>query len=304
MRALTFKNNAHPRCCLVWLPPTPLKHGSSSMRPTSPSLGAALIWCIAFSAACGDDLPPPQLIPITDCYRGFQFAECGLASGSAEMTPTIDASPRLACSVTADACAWFHGEVATSFVASDCPADNVCCHEGAPGNWGPYVDAPVMGSLLTRYLYSLGSKPWARGLYHVAPVTLGPVPVEVPLDCGDPALLPGPPGGECGKLLPFRLTVRDTIAFIVGVTNRPSWSPYIEIDPSTMTASICAYTYDHTPEVWCPWLESRPPLCATSGSVQLTRLPSSEADVAGLMLEFEATFPGGSVIRGTGRPPP
>jgi len=38
--------------------------------------------------------------------------------------------------------------------------------------------------------------------------------------------------------------------------------------------------------------------------VQLTRLPSSEADVAGLMLEFEATFPGGSVIRGTGRPPP
>ncbi len=288
-----------------WVPRTTfLKHGSSSMRPTRPSNSLAMAPYVALLAACGDDLAPAQNIPITECYRGFLFAECGLSSSTADVSPIVDASPRLACSAAADDCAWFHGEVATGFVASDCPADDVCCHGSDPNSQGPYVESPVMASLLTRYLYSLGSTPWARGLNHVAPVTLGLVPVELPLDCGDPELLPGPPGGECGESLPFRLTVRDTVTFIVGISNRPSWSPYIEIDPSTMTASICAYTYDHTPEVWCPWPDSRPPLCATSGSVRLTRLPSSDADVAGLMLEFEATFPGGSVIRGTGRPPP
>ncbi|MBP9202538.1 MAG: hypothetical protein KBG28_01050 [Kofleriaceae bacterium] len=232
---------------------------------------------------------------IDDCYRGYYFAECALDS------PNAQVEPRFACSPDRADCAWFTGCVATGYVASDCPAEDLCCHDNRP-----FVEAPIPFGV-DPFITPLGTLPWTRGQHHNLAVTLGPVPVEVPLECVGPEPITNEPSqGQtvCGMSLPFKMTVRDTVTFVVNLTNRLPWMPFIEVDPVAMTARVCAYrsfdVYDNS----CPPAWHRDPICANSGTVRLSRMPTGDADLSGLILEFQASFPGGTELHGTARPFP
>jgi hypothetical protein len=89
--------------------------------------------------------PCPAGAPdLSACSVHHRFADCG---GAGE--------PRLGCSET-QGCLWFsEGCVAAGFTASDCPADNICCHS----NW-PYDDSDMTVSSPYSLFYGWGLGPW------------------------------------------------------------------------------------------------------------------------------------------------
>ena len=63
-------------------------------------------------------------VPAEDCLHGLFFGVCG--DGDV---------PLLACNRSNGRCRWFRGGCPVGWRASDCPIDQVCCHETPDGLW-------------------------------------------------------------------------------------------------------------------------------------------------------------------------
>lgn len=228
---------------------------------------------------------------IEDCPRGFFFAECG---GAGE--------PRLACARRDDGgwgdCYWFTGGcVASGFTPSTCDADYVCCHEGWPY---PDGDFPDVRSSLRELLYGSGGPvPWDRARAMDLPVAIDPalaaavVPAwscEGPGPAGEgpgPCEYPGEAIATLGATLSITSQYRTTAS---------GWNPLIEIDLATRRARVCAWFYTDVPQQSCT---SPGVLCADAGTVTLSRLPTTDAELPGLSIALDVTFASGYHFAGS-----
>ncbi|HKA87622.1 MAG TPA: hypothetical protein VKE22_08150 [Haliangiales bacterium] len=254
-------------------------------------IGAA----VASAAACGTraGVPDAGFVPqLSDCFVGEFFAEC-----PGDARPAV-----LACD---DAeCLWFpRGTPAAGFTASTCPADSICCH----GNW-PFD--PVAPSPLYSKLYGLGLRPWDRiramAVDVVEEPTLavsasgatcdGPDPFSGTTPCNDPTWADSHNEGAVRGAVVLHLGTRRGVA---------GWHALVEIDPTaaptTKVARVCAYRTTDAIRSDCP---AGDVLCATAGTLTVTRVPKLPAELAGLMGTIDATFAQGLVLHLELRLPP
>jgi hypothetical protein len=99
----------------------------SRLRPTSQAIAAFLI------AGCGSNLAghPDGGPALDECLHGRYWANCG-----------GNGPPRVGCDLATGECRWFEGGVvARGHVASDCPAEDLCCASSPYGTgiW-PFAD--------------------------------------------------------------------------------------------------------------------------------------------------------------------
>jgi hypothetical protein len=91
----------------------------------------------------------------------------------------------------------------------------------------------------------------------------------------------------------------DTLTVVSPNSGVSGWYPWIEIDyqaKADPTARVCLYTYSDFSGTACP--DRTEVACADGGSVLLDRVPTSQADTAGLKLAIDATF-GSFHLQGT-----
>lgn len=242
-------------------------------------------------AGCSSDAPTETDLgcegpgpAIEDCARGYFFAECG---GTGE--------PKLACADRGDArdeCYWFSGGcVARGFSPTTCPADDVCCHDASSGDRGwPYPESKFPG--VYERLYAFGLGPWDRTRAMNVDVEIDPTLTaagnawttcdEVPSLSGASPCEAPEPGYSSG-------TLGATLVLLSQSSGLFGWNPLIEIDPMTQRARVCAYRYTDVSQLSCTVSDA---VCADAGTVTLTRLPSTDAEIAGVGVAVEVTFEG------------
>ncbi len=122
---------------------------------------------------CDDRVPihcPGSRPALDNCLVGRNFAECGGTGGP--LFACVDAYP--------NDCRWFvAGCVARGYVASSCPADDLCCHDDFPCTEGELGagDLPALAAGGT--LFGNGTLPWNRTDHMVVAVAVVPeLPVQ------------------------------------------------------------------------------------------------------------------------------
>ena len=233
------------------------------------------------AAGCGDAAAritcPGERPPIESCFQGVFFAECG-----------GDGEPLLGC--TEDDCRWFaDGCVAAGYEASNCPADDICCHDDWPfEDDGFYPSSPLNGSL-----FWYGSAPRDRTTEVVVPVTVdAALKGETSVSCDGPPPRDGTPC-EWPRMGAGMYLTQDTLAGVLWNEGWfGGWQPSIEIIPQPdgpLAARVCAEPFTD----FLPQSCGLPIVCASSGTARLNRWPSGPEDLAGVVIEFDVTFPNG-----------
>lgn len=251
----------------------------------SPTVDAASVDAATVDApASGCPGPSPAL---TSCYVGFMFAECG-----------GDGPARLACREYE--CLWFTGGcIADGFVASPCPAEDICCL----GEW-PFNE-PGQPSTLFLQFYAFGTTPWDRALSVnvTAELDASVSGTTSSLTCTGPDLGLGGNSPCTGASADVTTVVKPGTLVMAGNSGAgiAGWYPWIEFlrddESATLTARFCAYAFRDTLDDVCPSRDL--PVCASAGSVRLNRWPAGSADLSGLVVSVDATFENGLVIQGT-----
>lgn len=237
-------------------------------------------WFICGLVACGRGAP---LVPntdcaenltIDDCFRGVPFADCG---GTGD--------PAIGCS--SDECLWFTGGcMPRSYDASFCPPTEDC--EYREGSSTCYY-----------FLLGWGLEPWDRaramsldvGIDAAVPdettdFTCSGVPDEeyaIGDICGDEVVVTATFGG----LLAIQL-VAEQLWF--------GWYVVLEADLEAMTARLCSVTV--TDGVGVCVDPEQVGSCASTGTILLSRVPATEADLSGLSGTVDVTFDDGLHITG------
>jgi hypothetical protein len=252
-----------------------------------------VLLAVVLLAACDDDDDPAVVdagldaAPLTSCPgEPPALATCTQAHFSATCGDS-EGAPRLACQ--GRDCVWFtNGCVAEGFLASDCAADDICCHEG----W-PYAgtDEPVD---LGHNFYAYGTEPWDPARFRVLGVDVDPT-LTVPgtaFTCEGDDLTPGTTT-PCGKW-PFEVQARlgDTLRLYAVGTNGggvAGWRPWIEVitldNDAGHLARLCAARFVDVSEPYCSEVPEL--VCASEGTIRLNRLPASQAELSGLAVEID-----------------
>jgi hypothetical protein len=224
--------------------------------------------------------PGEQQPSIADCYVGEFFADCG-GSGP----------PRLACND--QQCLWFAADCGPAgFEASDCPADDICCHDGWPFPAAGYSTA------LTLDLYAFGPEPWDRtshvALGVVVDPTLTGTTTQVTCSGPNPNLAAYDPCADPVEVTAFQGGTARVRAW-PGEPFRAGWYLWIEIvddGSGGLGARACAAEMIDT--MVCP---GAAPLCASAGTITISQLPI--VDVRTLVVGVDATFPTGFAVDAT-----
>jgi hypothetical protein len=232
------------------------------------------------------ECPTPARRALDDCFVGYFFADCG-----------GEGPPRLACRERGG-CYWFSGScLALGFVASECPAEDVCCYSDPDGNYPwPYPDLRFDDPFLRDKFYGLGHEAWDRttdanlstsidtnlSISTTSVICTGPPP-EFPESGFDP----------CVETHDYAGIVGDTVLLVgISIPWFAGWYPQIEIIPDggAMRASVCARQFTDFLYQSCPDHER---VCASSGSIVLSDWPTSAGNPIGLMARVDATFASG-----------
>jgi hypothetical protein len=241
---------------------------------------AAARWLLAawvVLAACSDgpgEVPiscPGDRPEVVDCFSGRNFADCG-GTGA----------PLFGCSDTD--CRWFvAGCVAAGYVASSCPADDLCCHDNAPfapgelGDDWPYE--------LAWALYGNGIRPWNRTDDMVVTVSI------------DPALAVGSTELSCAGGLDVgdnpcdqeiaSASAGDRLEIQLGEVGLWGSLVIIEVDTaagSGPVARACEFPYTDDVRFQCPRRDSVD--CAVSGTLTLSSLDGTRSIAGTVDLVF------------------
>ena len=176
---------------------------------------------------------------------------------------------------TADArCTWFTGTcVAEGYLASSCPADDVCCEEGS---W-PFPDRQFRFELWHR-LYAIGRSPWDRAREMNVSATVDPtLPAAArtfSCDGTDPFGGASPcAAGATPQLYPLRQGPIVAFELGTGLVNLGGWSPFVEIDAAGGRARVCASRYTDARPLGCP---ASTAVCASSGTITVNAITAME----------------------------
>lgn len=225
---------------------------------------------------------------IEACERGVAWADCG-----------GDGAPRFACS--GFDCLWFTGGcVAEGFVASPCPATDLCCQSTSSGSAaGPF--SPVTGSERDFGVHAVtlgwGTEPWdaQREAHLSVSVAVLPTASRPSLACDAPGELlvdapcdAGPTHTSAGT------SMRGHVA-----TAYVGWSAgtyaghglvieVFDLDGSPRRARVCAVPFSDAATGGCA--TPAPRGCAVSGTVTLDHFPFD----ATAQMDVDATFADGS----------
>ena len=259
------------------------------------TLAGATFMLSACSATIVEDRCNGARPVLADCVYGGAWAECGGA----------DDGPLFACYASGGGCLWFeHGCLAQGFVASSCPADDLCCIENFPY---PASEPPIYRSIgLAGFLSEWGTQPWDRARERSGYVTVAPLaPAETAIACTgvvDAAM------GPCGTLSNSGRRYVNGAVFTTLV--RPNaiaigfWTLSIEItrdDDATLHAQVCRLQSTDYTSFRC-W--DREPACATSGALTLDAFPADDAAAVTTRLQLHAVFADGATIDAQLHPPP
>ena len=91
--------------------------------------------------------------------------------------------------------------------------------------------------------------------------------------------------------------VADLIAIRVVWVGLFGWWPWIGIDPESRRARLCATHY--TDVGGDDVSQCDPPLCATSGTLRLSRIPTTDEEASGVAVELDVAFDDGTSFRGS-----
>lgn len=252
-------------------------------------------WLVGLSVALAggcDDRPaiqcPGERPLLEDCFVGRNFAECG-----------GDGPDLFACKFEDDAssCRWFVGGCAPEgYVASSCPAEDLCCHDGFP-----FTDAEAdygQRSDVAWHLYGDGIRPWNRTDHMAISVAVDPslVPEPTALDCSadfypefsNPCTQDY---ATAGGLLP----IFDLLLISLGAVDLVGVRLLIEIDTTAtpVRARACTAPYNDVMPNACPPHESVD--CATSGTLTLNGI-DAPTPIAGTV---DLWFASGARLTGT-----
>lgn len=246
-----------------------------------------VVLLLVYLAGCTDGVPDPT---VEDCFSGDYFADCG---GQAES--------RYACRSDGE-CKWFTGGVvADEFVASDCPANDLCCHD----QW-PYADDPAGFDLeakkkIRREVFGHGTLEWDRNRDMTLAVSVDTAPISSSsITCAGGSIMDfdGTPC-EPGTALSVKQYVESTLSFVVEASPLGfyAWSLWLEVDPERAVARACLYAYTDDLRRQC-WSEG-PVFCAVSGDISVTSLldPWSDAVPVGVRMN-SVQFSDGLTISG------
>lgn len=246
--------------------------------------GATLAGC----SLAADVAPPPRPpdAPVCaatggSCTVGVFSGRCGPDTGEA----------RFACEAASGRCAWFTSAcIPDGFVASACPATDLCCLDGYPfdASWREPVapDATVQAFLL-----AWGTTPWddARALDVAVRVDPGLDAAPTALHCEGPSC----------ELTPSRSVLRlETTTFVVLFLGNGGLG-YVQLLVEVIgdRARVCQrYSQDGVVYRCESGAPPRYP-CASSGSLTLSARPGSVPDPE-LLGALDVGFPDGTRVRG------
>lgn len=228
-------------------------------------------------SGCAD--PPPD---DDACLRGDGWRACG-----------GDGPPRFACAPGTFECAWFEdGCVPTAWIASPCPAEELCCIDG--GAFAPDALESEDRERANLYLELFGLEPPDRDALARVDVVVDPalaVGPEPVLACGgeEHALCqepdPSRPLGGGADRTDDTLSVWGLPFQTVGLMPRL----LVEVRPEDPTrASACiAWTSDAI-GLACP--TTPPPRCADSGTLSVSAVPPPRSGIAAIAARLVARF--------------
>ena len=222
----------------------------------------------------------PRPADADGCVVGDDFVDC---AGIGE--------PRFGCLASGAGCAWFPGGcVPSTYHASPCPSDDLCCLDDWPfpeGLWSAST-----GWSLAYVVYGMGSEPVDAGSFAAVDVAIDPavLPVEPSLACAsawDDLCPPGPsaPLTALAERGDDTLTVRAVYPGFFGRELR------IEVLPGApLRARACARPYtDYRDGASCS-----PPgdawICADSGTLVVSELPEPRSAGTVTGVRFEGDF--------------
>ena len=176
---------------------------------------------------------------------------------------------------------------------SPCPAEDLCCLAG----W-PLPDRGLPIELYYR-LFAFGRLPWDRDRAMNVDVAVDPMvpPGDDRYTCtGDDPNGGRDPNNPCNGLFgQHRGRVWSTFMFGMGGTGVQGWMPGIEVDfarPLGPKARVCQASYVDSGGLTCP-IRPVDIACATAGTVTLSRIPMSDAEVADVYGSLDVTFDNG-----------
>jgi len=225
---------------------------------------------------------------LDDCYKGYLFADCG---GTADFA-------RLACS--ADECLWFTGDCAPpEFTATDCPSDDVCCHDAWP--FDPAQQDAAYWDLSAKFS-AFDTLPWDS--LREASLTVEQDPLltatQTTVDCLGPDLVPSGAGySPCGRTdLVSAMAVPGTV--VISADSQPAvlsgWKPWLEVveTETSVRARFCATRSSDVVGARCA-PAARATICATGGAVRVNAWPVEAA--GSVVAAVTATFANGLEVQ-------
>lgn len=226
----------------------------------------------------------PGATPALDgCFRGIAFADCG-----------GDGEPIVGCGVEGSpfgGCLWFTGGcVAEGFETGSCVPGEVC-------------DDSVTKSC-GRLLFQRGEQPWdaERAMALALTIDEGFSASSTDISCtgcadncsGENVCVGGADSKDDAASAWLRGTLAIGLVPAEGIFG--GWVAEIEVNLDASIARLCRIaSADESHECGDPYGE---PACAISGSLTLSRLPLSDADLDGLSGSVSATFDDGLEMSG------
>lgn len=252
---------------------------------------AGLCLLLMAFAGCGPSNQCEGPVPtIAQCRGGFAWADCG----------GTGVEPRFACDGLD--CVWFaRGCVAQGYEASPCPADDLCCRDGAPfdgprtGTWRDFGVSAETGAW--------GTAPWDATRERNVSVIVGgveSVPVRPTGTCGISPLLSDAPCGPRAMIELIRGHVGDASYISVydaadsAVSGGHAFTLELIPDPSgEMMARFCSIPGGGVMgDAYGLCAAGEVPACATAGRIVLPTVPPT----ATTPIDVDVTFADGATV--------